>query len=379
MAVAPKLAWRALTDARELRLWAADAADMELNSGGPVAIRGGVAPRGEILGDIQDVERDTRLAFVWAIDGHRTPVEWIVSSLPQGGWSNVVYTEVTVRQDLGPDDEDSDWTWRTLWSLWLRALRAWCERGETRIAVDSNQEGQVVIERIAIRASAAEIWPYLSEPERVKRWFHEELGPEIRRLEGQRITYQWPEPGMESEVTWSLVCTDENISEVVVQHALPKPSGFPYRVGWKDYLVELSYQGGRPRIAQTIHVDAPPERVWPYLSTREGMESWWSSITEFRPGLGGYVQMQEHGSIESGDIVEWEPNRRMAFLWREADHSLMVDAPLKITILLVPEDGGTRVILYDEGFERLPESILRGYQLGWAIGEELERLAKALA
>lgn len=375
VAASPALVWRALTDGRELRLWAGDMAHIDLERGGQLAVQGGVAPLGGLQAVIEAIDPRERLIFRWAEREQPCRVEWIVSPIPQGGWSNAIYSEVTVR--LGPDVEDTDWTWRTVWSLWLRALRAWCERGETRIRVNGTDDDPGVEERITIRASVQQIWPYLSDPERVKSWFHEPLGREIERVEERWIRYQWPED--DSHVTWRVVATGEGTCDVIVQHPLKTSLAFPYRVGWKDYLVELSYRGGRPRIVQTIHVNAPPDRVWPYLSTRKGMESWWSSITAFRPGLGGYVEMAEHGAIEFGDIVEWEPNRRMAFLWREKGEALMATAPLKVTVLLVAEEEGTRVLLYDEGFEHLPESIFRGYQLGWAVGEELERLANVWA
>lgn len=325
--------------------------------GGHISLHGGVTPYGTLDGVVRTLTTGEEFSFDWEGNHALSRVTVAIRPMPQGGWSNAIFTEVVVSQDLGStvESEDEQWARQTSWGLWLKALRAWSERGEVVPGPAVSESDATVVERIRIRRPAALIWPYLVDPVYRDRWFHEPLGPEVSRVEGVEVTYLWPEPGMASTVTWSLRALDDDHCEVTIRHPLPKPGGFAYHVGWSDYLAALSYEGGRPRIVQSVSIAASPAKIWPYLSTREGMEAWWPSLTAFRAGLGGYVEMQEHGTVESGEIVIWEPERRMGFLWREADNAAMAQAPLRVVMELeAMGDGNTRVTVTQDGFENLP-------------------------
>jgi uncharacterized protein YndB with AHSA1/START domain len=81
--------------------------------------------------------------------------------------------------------------------------------------------------------------------------------------------------------------------------------------------------------------------------------------------------------FEIGRITTWEPGRRIAYTWRQADWP--EDGITDVEVTFEPVDGGTRVRIHQTGFERLPGGleIAKGYTMGAAT--LLEWYAEALA
>jgi predicted dithiol-disulfide oxidoreductase (DUF899 family)/uncharacterized protein YndB with AHSA1/START domain len=104
-------------------------------------------------------------------------------------------------------------------------------------------------------------------------------------------------------------------------------------------------------VQREIHIDAPRERVFELLSSRDRIASWMPATT-FEPHVGGKVAFtfapEGVDWLTIGQVTEFEPPERVAFTW---DHpSEPLGAVTEIRFELTPDEGGTRVRLTHTGF-----------------------------
>lgn len=136
-------------------------------------------------------------------------------------------------------------------------------------------------------------------------------------------------------------------------------------------------------ILKEIEIDAPAERVWPFVATREGLEQWWRMTNvlalELRVGgrFGIRVQLDKTYHIV-GQVVAYDPPRKFAVTWREQEGDFAPwPADTLVTFTLNEHDGRTRITVEHSGFEQLPEEtrerLFQAYQRGWT-DEEMVRL-----
>ena len=132
-------------------------------------------------------------------------------------------------------------------------------------------------------------------------------------------------------------------------------------------------------IERTVELNAPVERVWKALTNYKEFGTW------FRLNLHGPFQV---GQVTTGDVTYpgyeglpfWarveiiEEPRRFTFVW-PMDETVGPDDPdirNKVTLVeftLEPIGGGTRVMLRESGFDKLPKNkrlqVFRDNEGGW--------------
>ena len=152
-------------------------------------------------------------------------------------------------------------------------------------------------------------------------------------------------------------------------------------------------------VRRSIHVMAPPGRVWHEFTSLERMKGWWGltigtpqagtpngqRLVRYEPRLGGRIEMEVvfDGSPPryGGTIVTFEPERELTFEcdWIPNRGWLR---PTLLTLRLTPALGGTLVELMHHGFEHTGESggdEHAGYEGGWGMTQlnALRALVKA--
>lgn len=115
-------------------------------------------------------------------------------------------------------------------------------------------------------------------------------------------------------------------------------------------------------IRKEIEIEAPPERVWPYVATQEGCRRWFCTVAEvyelvLEPRAGG------RPIVPSG--TSW-PTIRRGGSSIDTGASWPVDTLVRFR--LAEEGGRTRVTVIHHGFEHLPvelrDQALREYEAG---------------
>ena len=152
-------------------------------------------------------------------------------------------------------------------------------------------------------------------------------------------------------------------------------------------------------VRRSIHIKAPPERVWREFEDIERMKSWWGvliadpvagkangqRLVEYEPRTGGRAVMEVELDGEpvryGGSIVVFDEPRELTFEndWIPNRGWLQ---PTLITIRLTPMLGGTMVELLHHGFEHVGETAQddhAGYEGGWGMTQlnALRALAEA--
>jgi uncharacterized protein YndB with AHSA1/START domain len=126
------------------------------------------------------------------------------------------------------------------------------------------------------------------------------------------------------------------------------------------------------RIDRTIEIQAPPERVFRALTSREELSAWFQVSIEGEIAPGSDVWMTSQHPEHAGQrfpvrIVELTPPRRVVWQWHPGEVNTAIDyakeARTTVTFTLEPSGKGTRLSVSETGFD--------------AIG--LERRAKVFA
>jgi uncharacterized protein YndB with AHSA1/START domain len=132
-----------------------------------------------------------------------------------------------------------------------------------------------------------------------------------------------------------------------------------------------------PAARGRVTVAVPPERAFEAFTAEIGR--WWKLDSpfwndkerrlgiRFEPEVGGrFIEVYDEDGegFEIGRVTAWEPGRRLAYTWRQADWP--EDAVTDVEVTFEPVAEGTLVSVVHSGFERLPEAteVARNYGLG---------------
>lgn len=124
----------------------------------------------------------------------------------------------------------------------------------------------------------------------------------------------------------------------------------------------------------SIHIDAPAETVFTYLTSNAGMTAWMGEFARLDPVPGGEFAVDIAGHPVRGTFLEVEPPRLIVVSWGFAGSVDLPAGSSTVEFRLVRVEGGTRVELRHD---KLPDAAAPGHADGWA--NFLPRLAKAAA
>jgi uncharacterized protein YndB with AHSA1/START domain len=141
------------------------------------------------------------------------------------------------------------------------------------------------------------------------------------------------------------------------------------------------------KVRRSIHIAAPPSRIWREFGSKERMDFWWGKIRDkpvagqpngqflraYEPRLGGRIEMEVDmdGSPGryGGVIAVFEANRELTFQ-NDWIPNTGWKAPTYITLRLTPALNGTLVELFHHGFEHVGADAAEqheGYEQGWGM------------
>jgi uncharacterized protein YndB with AHSA1/START domain len=119
----------------------------------------------------------------------------------------------------------------------------------------------------------------------------------------------------------------------------------------------------------------PPEKVWRALTLPHLIEEWLMK-SDFRPVVGHRFNMRRQPKpdldvVVDCEVLEIEPDRRLAYTWKAFD----IDGV--VTWTLTPTPGGTRLRMEQSGFRPDQKRAWGGARVG--LAQALDRLEQLLA
>ena len=125
-------------------------------------------------------------------------------------------------------------------------------------------------------------------------------------------------------------------------------------------------------VTATVHIDAPPERVWEYFTQPEAIVRWMGEYALIQPETGGQFAVDVKGTPVRGRFLHLDPPHRLLISWGYAGSDHLPPGASTIEVRLTACDGGTRV---DLEHRDLPPAEQPGHVTGWT--HYLARLSAA--
>ncbi|MFT4231593.1 MAG: SRPBCC domain-containing protein [Leucobacter sp.] len=122
----------------------------------------------------------------------------------------------------------------------------------------------------------------------------------------------------------------------------------------------------------SIDIAAPPETVFEYLTTNDGMTAWMGQYADLDPRPGGGFAVDIAGHPVRGEYLHVDFPSRVVVSWGFAGSDDLPAGASTVEFRLTATDAGTRV---DLRHSDLPDAEVRGHAYGWA--HFLPRLAAA--
>jgi uncharacterized protein YndB with AHSA1/START domain len=128
------------------------------------------------------------------------------------------------------------------------------------------------------------------------------------------------------------------------------------------------------RVRAGIHIDAPPERVFPYFTDAGALTEWMAERADLEPEPGGAFAAEIRGVRVRGSFLAVEPPHRVVFSWGHEGSDVLPPGASTVEVRLTPTRGGTNVVVEHRD---LPDAHAAGHGRGWRMF--LARLAAVSA
>jgi len=125
-------------------------------------------------------------------------------------------------------------------------------------------------------------------------------------------------------------------------------------------------------VTATVHIDAPPERVYEYFTRPEAIVRWMGDYAVLEPEPGGQFTVDVNGAPVRGRFLRLDPPHCLLISWGYAGSDRLPPGASTLEVRLTAEGSGTRVILEHRD---LPPDERAGHAVGWT--HYLARLAIA--
>jgi uncharacterized protein YndB with AHSA1/START domain len=115
-------------------------------------------------------------------------------------------------------------------------------------------------------------------------------------------------------------------------------------------------------VTVSVHVDAPPERVYEYFTRPQAIVSWMGDYALLEAEPGGRFHLDIGGAPVRGRFLVLDPPRRLVISWGYAGSGQLPPGASTVEIRLTADRGGTRV---DLEHRDLPSAERPGHAGGW--------------
>lgn len=138
------------------------------------------------------------------------------------------------------------------------------------------------------------------------------------------------------------------------------------------------------------YIRTTPEKLWQALTQPEFTQRYWMQTRQesaWKPGASWRLLNLEGKAINSGEIIEIEPPRKMVFTWRkETNPEIKAEGFSRVTYLLEPQGAAVKLTILHE-MDKPGSKLLQSVSNGWPLvlaslkslietGEPLEATAR---
>jgi len=96
-------------------------------------------------------------------------------------------------------------------------------------------------------------------------------------------------------------------------------------------------------VTASVHIDAPPERVYQYFTRPEAIVTWMGEYALLEACPGGRFTVDVKGAPVRGRFLDLDPPHRLVISWGYAGSPELPPGASTVEVRLTPERGGTRV------------------------------------
>jgi uncharacterized protein YndB with AHSA1/START domain len=111
-----------------------------------------------------------------------------------------------------------------------------------------------------------------------------------------------------------------------------------------------------------------PEKLWTALTSPELMKDYWFGMhceSDWTPGSPWRLVFEDGRVADAGEIVEADPNRRLAIKWRnEFKPEMKAEGYSLCTFELEPAEGAVKLTVTHE-MDRAGSKFIEGVSTGW--------------
>jgi uncharacterized protein YndB with AHSA1/START domain len=115
-------------------------------------------------------------------------------------------------------------------------------------------------------------------------------------------------------------------------------------------------------VTATVHIDAPPERVYEYFTRPQAIITWMGEYALAEAEPGGRFHLDIKGAPVRGRYLHLDPPHRLVISWGYAGSDHLPPGASTVEVTLTPDRGGTRV---DLEHRDLPPAERPRHASGW--------------
>src|SRR5215471_9515381 len=133
------------------------------------------------------------------------------------------------------------------------------------------------------------------------------------------------------------------------------------------------------QVVRSVEIHASPSAVWRWLATPEALRRWLSPGLEIDLRVGGEYRFfgPDNKTWISGTVLELVHEERMVLSWIEEGAGW--PQPMRLSIVVTPLQGGTRVTLTHDGFRQIGKPDWRAIMEDYERGADEHRIVEKLA
>lgn len=123
----------------------------------------------------------------------------------------------------------------------------------------------------------------------------------------------------------------------------------------------------KPEFVYVTYIATTPEKLWQALTEPQFTEQYWFGVrltSDWTPGSTFEMRLADGSVCDRGEVVEFDPPRRMAYTFVGLADEFRGETPARATLTLEPHGPLVKLTVVHEGFDpgsRMLDSISKGW------------------